>query len=279
MKKDEKNNVHIINQNFSFDMKILYCGIELDRFHHRNDVNDRFSLCYIFNGCGEFIIKNKKHVIKQGDLFLIPPNVPFIQRVNPSNPYNYYYIAFYGNNSAFLLDKCGLNADTPVLHLNSEEIENKFKSIFEFCSQNSFSSVCKASVCLHDIISSLVDLNFENKKVTNASRYQLVNQAKLYIENNYSEDISITELCKSLYTNRTSFAKLFKKVNGLTLTDYITNYRIDKAMYFLLNTELSITAIAEQVGFKDYSIFYRRFKAKIGYPPYIYRRENNKNKK
>ena len=56
------------------------------------------------------------------------------------------------------------------------------------------------------------------------------------------------------------FCKFFKRVTGLTFTEYILRVRIDKAKELLLKNRLSITQIAYEVGFESSSYFHKVFR-------------------
>ena len=60
---------------------------------------------------------------------------------------------------------------------------------------------------------------------------------------------------------------LFKKELGVNLTNYIMNYRIEKAKELLRSTNLRSYEIAEKVGFLDESYFSRTFKKVTGQSP------------
>lgn len=56
------------------------------------------------------------------------------------------------------------------------------------------------------------------------------------------------------------FSRLFKEANGLGFTDYILNERMNFAKELLDNSQMPITSIGYEAGFKDPSYFARAFK-------------------
>ena len=79
--------------------------------------------------------------------------------------------------------------------------------------------------------------------------------------------------CHILF-NKSYLSKVFKNVCKISLIEYLINFRLEKAMDMLINTNISADAISEKVGFKDYANFYRHFKKKVGCSPKVYRQEN-----
>ncbi|MDO4298211.1 MAG: AraC family transcriptional regulator [Lachnospiraceae bacterium] len=94
----------------------------------------------------------------------------------------------------------------------------------------------------------------------------------LFIQNHYAEDITLDQIARTVELSRTYVSGLFKKELGVNLTNYITNYRIEKAKELLRETNLKSYEIAEKVGFLDESYFSRSFKKVTGMSPNAYKR-------
>jgi len=92
-----------------------------------------------------------------------------------------------------------------------------------------------------------------------------------YIENNYLEQINITQLSEEFHINTCYFSQLFKKEMGCTFTDYLSKKRIEYASKLLLETDLKINEIAEMAGFSDYFYFSRLFRKIKNCSPTEYR--------
>jgi len=96
-------------------------------------------------------------------------------------------------------------------------------------------------------------------------------RAKQFINEHYSEDISLGRLAKFVNVSSFYFCKLFKKVTGLNFTEYVANVRIEKARNLLLNLNLRINEAAFAVGFQSITHFNRVFKEIVGESPAQYR--------
>jgi two-component system response regulator YesN len=92
-----------------------------------------------------------------------------------------------------------------------------------------------------------------------------------YIKKNHKEKISLKQVAQYCYLSTYHFAHLFKKEVGLSLIDFLNKVRIEKAVFFLVMTELSVQQIAGQVGFQDANYFARKFKSYMGCSPTEYR--------
>lgn len=93
-----------------------------------------------------------------------------------------------------------------------------------------------------------------------------------FIENNFNKEISRIDLIDFLKISDSKLTRIFKKRFETNFSIYLNNYRIYKSANLLLYTNLSITDIAYDCGFKDISYFIRVFKKIIGVAPSKYRK-------
>ncbi len=110
--------------------------------------------------------------------------------------------------------------------------------------------------------------------VNNYSRQsysQLVRSCMDYIDFHYNEALSLTILAQKNAVSASYLSGLFKKENGMTLTDYINTTRIRQALILLNTTSLSVGTIAARCGFPDSNYFTRTFKKYQGKTPKAYR--------
>lgn len=101
-------------------------------------------------------------------------------------------------------------------------------------------------------------------KINTAKRFREIFD---YIENNYSREISSSDLAEIAHVSTYYFCRIFKQITGQTPTEYITELRIRKSIDLLKADTLSITQIAMQCGFNDINYFSRVFKRRYGISP------------
>lgn len=95
-----------------------------------------------------------------------------------------------------------------------------------------------------------------------------------YIERHYQEEISLQDIAAKFYLSREYIARKFKQAYGVTVLDYVSRYRIEKAKLLLHNPHLRIAQIAEMVGYQDEKYFSKVFKKVEGMNPGEYRKEH-----
>lgn len=103
-----------------------------------------------------------------------------------------------------------------------------------------------------------------------------VQKVIIRIDADLSADLSLNTLAQALNTNASYLSTLFKREMGKTLTEYVTQKRMEKAAVYLKNTNLQIQAIAQQCGIWDVNYFARLFKRAYQKTPKEYRAQNAK---
>ena len=98
-----------------------------------------------------------------------------------------------------------------------------------------------------------------------------VQKAADYIKLNYSEKISIKEIADQLYLSPNYLSELFKKHTGQTISEYLTEYRLEKACQLLDHAEYRVGDVSGMVGIHDGRYFSNMFKKKYGMTPTEYR--------
>ena len=84
-------------------------------------------------------------------------------------------------------------------------------------------------------------------------------------------DFSLKSMSMDLGTSQSNLSHLFKKEMGITLSEYIDLYKIDRAKEALAQPGASVNEISRQLGFANASAFIRKFKKFEGVTPGEYR--------
>jgi two-component system response regulator YesN len=88
-----------------------------------------------------------------------------------------------------------------------------------------------------------------------------------YIRQHFSEEISTQMLAKEFSINANYLSTLFRTRTGVTVTGYIQDVRMNAACRLLSETTMSVSEVAESVGYFDPKYFYRVFKRAKGFTP------------
>jgi len=103
--------------------------------------------------------------------------------------------------------------------------------------------------------------------------YDYVQFVKEYVEANYMHDISFAELAQVAHLSRTHLSYLFKQEVGCTFPEYLTRFRINKAIELMKQRHLDLSELSGLVGYNDYAHFSKMFKKTTGLSPREYQRQ------
>jgi AraC-like DNA-binding protein/ligand-binding sensor protein len=98
-----------------------------------------------------------------------------------------------------------------------------------------------------------------------------VANAKQFVQAHVEEPITLAQVVQHVHVSRFYFCKLFKKATGMTLTDYISRVRIEKAKTLLSDPSRRISEVVFASGFGSIPRFNSVFKRQVGMPPTEYR--------
>ncbi len=111
------------------------------------------------------------------------------------------------------------------------------------------------------------------KKKTEHHDTSMLEKIEQFIQENYDNcSFSIQEMANSLDMNSSSMSQYFKNKKNITILDYTTELRIQKAKKLLTTSTMPLDIVAEEVGYYNTNSFIRRFKQVVGITPGEYRK-------
>ncbi|MEM1484397.1 response regulator [Oscillospiraceae bacterium PP1C4] len=149
-------------------------------------------------------------------------------------------------------------------------LANEESFIAEFAKR---SERCSSVEGLFDYLSSIMetalDKIMEDKRLADTKP---IRQAKQYIQKNYKNAISLEEVSSAVGFNTSYFSTLFKKESDQNFSEYLSEVRMEAAKTLLKETNSSIAAICEEVGYSDIKHFTKTFTKYAGLKPTEYRK-------
>lgn len=122
------------------------------------------------------------------------------------------------------------------------------------------------STLLHALLPSLLETPAAELQTGNHDVRTLI----LYLQQHYTEHISLDNLSATVNLNRSYLCRLFKRETGESLFQYLARLRLERATGLLLQEGLSIREVAARVGIDDPFYFTRMFKKQYGVAPSEY---------
>lgn len=93
----------------------------------------------------------------------------------------------------------------------------------------------------------------------------------IYIQENFHRSIDRNNIANRFNISPNHLSRMFRQQGHMTLADYITWVRIERAKFMLKKYTFRLTEVATRCGFQDVNYFYRVFKKKTSYTPSDYR--------
>ena len=112
-----------------------------------------------------------------------------------------------------------------------------------------------------------------------ARKVSQIRPAINYIDANYNKPITLPDVAKASHLSISRLAHIFKEQMGITIIDYLTSVRIERAKQLLLATDQNCTEICFEVGYNNQSYFTRTFKGLVGMTPRQFKDRNQRKEK
>jgi len=280
--------------NSRFPFELVYQntkGPDKELPEHFHDWNE---IVYVYAGHGTFFIDQTLHAMLPGDLFVIPSNT--IHRTLPlqEDPITSSAI-FFGSTllpndlySDTVSYRQFLN-DTRDLRTYRFSLERPLRELLEYHVHHMHHELltkrigyCNAIVIELQIVILELTRAFSQTDYSTATHNSSSRSSGppwLYpvlqhIEHNFPIKVTLGALSSVAGVSPPHLSRVFKKVTGLTLIDYLTTKQIILAKNLLLKTDNSVTEIAQSCGFESLPHFYRTFKRYTGNTPGAYRRDS-----
>lgn len=252
--------------------------------------HEYLEIAYIKDGVGEHILNGKRHSVRKGDVFFIGRNS--VHNYNALSP-NFHWInclflpkalsadAFTCDNAKDVVKLAIFANISEIQKITAESIElqpqiDEFGSIFDEMLKEYVENKPGSQEILRHYLSLLCIKLFRRYASINESgkNDEEMNYAKLVIEcleKNSFENFDLNEIAKKVFLSPRYFQTVFKKHTGKSLTNFLHEVRIERACKLLTETDLSVNAIMQSVGYNDTKFFYHIFKRHTGLTPGNYR--------
>ena len=229
--------------------------------------HDRYELLYIADGSGRVIVEGREYPMQPGALFLLHPYAYHYVCPDGSCPYERHVLNF---TEQMPVDGA---ARLPILREGSlyfppEEVSAPVRSVLALVDTlAALSDTAEAEAMQRAIVTQALLLLSGAKPENAASRTdQLVLRVIDYLNAHLSEELSLDETAQRFYISKYYLCRTFRKHTGVSIFAYLTAKRIAAARQ-LLAAGVPAGEAARQVGFRDYSVFYRAYRKQTGHAP------------
>ena len=240
-------------------------------WHSVPHTHNHTELFYIVGGRGQFFIEDQCFPVDVNSLVIINPNVIHTEASLNAQPLEYI-----------------------VLGIDGIELANSENSNGQFCMLDHFESV-EISGCLRNILREMELKNTGYEDICQAYMEILIIRlmrstslavpaepqtisgnrqcaaVRRHIDVHFKEPLTLEQLAEEAHMNKFYLSHAFKREYGISPINYMITKRIEESKYLLAETDLSLSQVAQMLGFSSPSYFSQVFRRTQNLSPTEYR--------
>ena len=240
-------------------------------WHSVPHTHNHLELFYIVGGKGQFLIQDQLYPVNPNNLVVINPNVTHTEVSLNAQPLEYIVLGIEGIE---LATNESSNGQFNILdHFESVEISSCLRNILREMEQKNtgYEDVCQAYMEI------LIIRLMRNTALAVPAESQVVSgnrqcaSVKRYIDLHFKEALTLEQLAEDAHMNKYYLSHAFKREYGISPINYMITKRIEESKYLLAETDLSMSQIAQLLGFSSLSYFSQVFRRTQATTPMEYR--------
>lgn len=240
-------------------------------WHSVSHTHNHLELFYIIGGKGQFLIQDQLYPVNVNNLVIINPNVPHTEVSLNAQPLEYIVL---GIDGIELRTSAASNGQFSILdQFESVEISGCLRNILREMEMKStgYKDVCQAymEILIIRLMRSTALAIPAQPQAVSANRQCAA--VRRYIDLHFKEALTLDQLAEEGHMNKFYLSHAFKREYGVSPINYLISRRLEESKYLLAETDLSMSQIAQLLGFSSLSYFSQVFRKTQGLSPMEYR--------
>lgn len=241
-------------------------------WHSIPHTHNYVELFYIVGGRGQFLIEDKIYDVSTNNLVIINPGILHTEMSLNAQPLEYIVLGIEGV-------ALGEQEDGPFCildHYESMEISGCLRNILrEMEMKNTgYEDICQAYMEILIIrLMRITAIAVPQEPLAAATNRQCA-AARRFIDLHFKEPLTLDQLAQEAHMNKFYLAHTFKEEYGTSPINYMIRRRIEESKYLLTETDLSLSQIAQMLGFSSLSYFSQVFRRTQSTSPMEYRQRS-----
>ena len=240
-------------------------------WHSVPHTHNHMELFFIVGGKGQFLIDDRLHPVNVNNLVIINPNVTHTEVSLNAQPLEYIVLGVEGITLANSETSSG---QFSILdHYESAEVAGCLRNILREMEQKNtgYEDVCQAFMEILIIrLMRITALSVATEPHTISTNRQCA-AVRRYIDLHFKEALTLEQLAEEGHMNKYYLSHAFKREYGVSPINYMISKRIEESKYLLVETDLSMSQIAQLLGFSSLSYFSQVFRRTQSVTPKDYR--------
>ena len=239
--------------------------------------NDFWQIKYLHSGSMSVSCEYSDFVCDPGQLMIIPPNTKITIKYEKDSELHYSIVSFRCSNDS-LLHEIALKTITlyGINQINFNDFVYTASKIYSDKKQQNNGIV--EEYHRHFLETFLMRIYFISSgniifpdtykpAVTYNDDISISKKVKEYMENHIECDLSLDILAQEAGVSKNTLMRKFRADTGLSIMQYFTKMKIEKAVNMICDTDLSIKSISETLNFQSPAYFSTTFKKQMGISP------------
>jgi AraC-like DNA-binding protein/mannose-6-phosphate isomerase-like protein (cupin superfamily) len=270
---------HLVQNGATFH--VHYWGVMPRHYNNLLHKHSFFEICYVIEGKGKYIDDGHAYSLEENKMFFSRPNV--LHQIKSEGGLFLLYVGFEliesesseewirimeeaAHCSEVIID---IKDDTTAALLWKSLLIQATKSDQAFFTE--ILTNLAYSLILSLLQTFVPNSQKDNQKDIPETSSTLLSQAKLFIKDNLSQSLKLTDAASHLHISGRHLSRIFVSELGVSYSEFVQNERIQRAAILLKTTDLSIKDIAEETGFTTVHYFTRVFTSKMRSSPGLFR--------
>lgn len=226
-------------------------------------------LFYIVGGDGQFRIEDKLYPVRADQMVIVNPNVLHTEMSYNAHPLEYIVLGIDGLELAIsqqhegrfqILDYWGGGDILTCLRHILQETQS---------AQPGYETICQAYM---DILILRLMRSIKFTATASHTSNNPCAAVRQYIDAHYKEPLNLDLLAEEAHVNKFYLSHMFKEEYGMAPIGYMISRRIEESRYLLRETDMSMSQIAQILGFSSANYFSQSFRRTEGISPMEYRK-------
>ncbi len=229
--------------------------------------HNHYLLHYVLKGKGTYSSSAGLSMLTAGQAFLIFPGEITVYTADETDPWEYVWLEFDGLKVEQFLTAAGFSHKATLYLPTSQEGSQRVKDLILSIVEN-HDNTLRVLGTAYLLLDALIQSSGSSRPPKARTLQEFyVHEALMYIDRNYKEDMSVSQLAAWCGIDRSYFGKIFHDTILMTPQRYIIRYRINVACGLLRDTNKSIREIASDVGYPNQMNFARAFRKVMNMSP------------
>lgn len=276
MEKIYKNS-YIVKEKELVSLSVYNVGYQkcIPSYQWGPGIRDHYLIHYIISGKGEYHVNGEVYKLKKGDCFLVYPNTEITYFADEKEPWEYAWVGFAGSDAPMILRATDFSKTLPCIYQleKGDEVKKQLLHIYD-ARGNEFEHAVEMTGRLYTTLAILMQTAKKSQIQNSAQNY--VQKSIEYISSNYSYPITVEDIASYVGLSRSHLFRSFETILNMSPKEYLTDFRIKQSCYLLEHSDLSITAIANSIGFDNSLYFSKAFHKAKGISPKEYKKQIKK---